>query len=62
MSAAHTLTLSNGQHVPCRIEYAAMGMWTAFEEGYDLGRPYGQGNCPDAALNDLRVELESELP
>lgn len=62
MSTQHTLTLSNGQHVPCHVEYGAMGMWVAFADDCDVGSPWGEGNCADAALEDLRIELESQLP
>lgn len=62
MSASHTLTLSNGAQVQCSVEYGALGMWMASEESFDLGRPLGYGKTAAAALEDLRIELESELP
>lgn len=62
MSTPHTLTLSDGTQVACCVEYAAMGVWLAGEADYDLGRPCGTGTSAHAALEDLRIELESELP
>lgn len=62
MSAREMLTLSNGTQVSCSVEYSCMGMWLATEVDYDLGRPHGEGTSALAALDDLRIELESELP
>ncbi len=64
MSTTQTpvLSLSDGTEVKCWVAYAAMGMWVATEDEYDLGHPHGQGTSPEAALEDLRVELESRLP
>ena len=39
--------------------YSPAGMWTAFREDYEPGRPIGYGTTEAAAMADLRIEEDN---
>lgn len=62
LQGQESMVLSNGRVVRYRVEYGAVGFWTACELDYDEGRPTGIGRSSQSAVDDLRDWLEDELP